>query len=86
MVDLFRKTILNNEKYEKLIGEKTQNWEVERIALIDMILLKMSMAELISFPGIPVPDPAAVLPVERADLASNRNFDNNASCLCSNSL
>jgi N utilization substance protein B len=52
--DLFSKTILNNEEYEKAISAKTQNWEVERIALIDMILLKMSMAELIAFPGIPV--------------------------------
>jgi len=52
--DLFSKTILNDQEYEQAISAKTQNWEVERIALIDMILLKMSMAELIAFPGIPV--------------------------------
>ncbi len=52
--DLFTKTILNDKEYEEAIASKTQNWEVERIALIDMILLKMAMAELIAFPGIPV--------------------------------
>lgn len=52
--DLFLKTILHDKEYEEAISSKTQNWEVERIALIDMILLKMSMAELIAFPGIPV--------------------------------
>ena len=52
--DLFMKTILHDKEYEMAISSKTQNWEVERIALIDMILLKMSMAELIAFPGIPV--------------------------------
>jgi N utilization substance protein B len=52
--ELFSKTILHDKEYEEAISSKTQNWEVERIALIDMILLKMSMAELITFPGIPV--------------------------------
>jgi N utilization substance protein B len=52
--DLFSKTILHDKEYEEAIAEKTQNWEVERIALIDMILLKMALAELIAFPGIPV--------------------------------
>lgn len=52
--ELFAKTILHDKEYEEAISSKTQNWEVERIALIDMILLKMSMAEMIAFPGIPV--------------------------------
>ena len=52
--DLFAKTILHDKEYEEAISLKTQNWEVERIALVDMILLKMSMAEMIAFPGIPV--------------------------------
>lgn len=53
MLDLFRKTILNNEKYEKLIGEKTQNWEVERIALMDVLLMKMAITEILNFSNIP---------------------------------
>lgn len=52
--ELFSKTILHDKEYEEAIASKTQNWDVERIALIDMILLKMAMAELIAFPGIPV--------------------------------
>lgn len=53
MLSLFRKTILNNEEYEKLIGEKTQNWEVERIAMMDVLLMKMAIAEILNFPNIP---------------------------------
>jgi N utilization substance protein B len=52
--ELFSKTILHDKEYEEAIATKTQNWEVERIALIDMILLKMALAEMVSFPGIPV--------------------------------
>jgi len=51
---LFSKTILDDAQYEQAIASKTKNWEVERIALIDMILLKMAMAELVSFSAIPV--------------------------------
>ncbi len=52
--ELFRKTIINNQKFEKLIAESTTNWEVERIAVIDNILLKMALVELTEFPSIPV--------------------------------
>lgn len=53
MLDLFRKTILNNEAYSKLIGEKTQNWEVERIAMMDVLLMKMAITEILNFSNIP---------------------------------
>ena len=52
--DLFRQTILRNEEIEKLIGDKTKNWEVERIAMMDVLLMKMAVAEIIHFPSIPV--------------------------------
>lgn len=51
---LFRETIKNNEYFESLIDAKTRNWEIERIALMDVILLKMALSEILSFPGIPV--------------------------------
>ena len=51
---LFVKTILNNPEYETAISERTKNWEVERIALMDILILKMALAELIHFPNIPV--------------------------------
>ncbi|MCX6230958.1 MAG: transcription antitermination factor NusB [Bacteroidetes bacterium] len=54
VIDLFRKTIVNSDKYEKLIAEKTTNWEVDRIAVVDNILIKMALAELLEFPSIPV--------------------------------
>ena len=51
---LFTQTILNNKVFEEDISERTKNWEIERIALMDILILKMALAELISFPNIPV--------------------------------
>jgi N utilization substance protein B len=52
--DLFRKTVIHSEEFSALIGERTRNWELERIALTDIILLKMALTELLFFPNIPV--------------------------------
>lgn len=51
---LFRKTIVKSETYEKLIEGKVKNWEMERIAVMDVLLLKMALAELLEFPSIPI--------------------------------
>ncbi len=51
---LFRKTILHHHEFEEDIKEKTPNWEVERIADMDLILIKMAIAEFLYFPSIPV--------------------------------
>jgi len=51
---LFRKSILNNEELEKVIMPNTKNWELERIAYMDMLLMKMAVCELLEFPSIPV--------------------------------
>ena len=51
---LFSQTILHNKEFEQSISERTKNWEVDRIALMDILILKMALAELISFPNIPV--------------------------------
>lgn len=50
---LFKKTVLKQQTYEKDIAEKTPNWETDRIADIDMILIKMAITEFINFPSIP---------------------------------
>ena len=50
---LFKKTIENDLKAESLIEKLTQNWELERIAKLDVILLKMGICELLEFPEIP---------------------------------
>ncbi|WP_073311839.1 transcription antitermination factor NusB [Flavobacterium terrae] len=51
---LFRKTILNNDTLAKEFADKTPNWESERIAEIDSIILKMAICEFLKFPSIPV--------------------------------
>lgn len=53
-VDLFRKTIEHDEELTQLIGDKTKNWETDRIAIIDLLLMKMALCEIMSFPHIPV--------------------------------
>lgn len=52
--ELLRKTIDFGDEYGLLIATKAENWETERIALLDMILMKMGLTELEHFPEIPV--------------------------------
>ena len=54
VLDLFRKSILKGKNYEEEIIKKTPNWESDRIADIDMILMKMAVTEFVDFPSIPV--------------------------------
>jgi N utilization substance protein B len=51
---LFEETIAVEEKYESLIAAKAQNWDIERIAMTDKIILEMAISEMINFPSIPV--------------------------------
>lgn len=53
-IELFHKTILNDKEFAPLIAAKTQNWDIERIALMDVIIMKMALTEIIKFPEIPV--------------------------------
>ena len=50
---IFTKTVLKHKEYERDIEDKTPNWETDRIADIDMILIKMAITEFINFPSIP---------------------------------
>ncbi len=52
-IDLFRKTILHQDEFTADVDEKTPNWDTERIADIDMILIKMALTEFVYFPSIP---------------------------------
>ncbi|MBL7926556.1 MAG: transcription antitermination protein NusB [Bacteroidia bacterium] len=54
MRKLFSETIKHNEWFTQLIADKTKNWEVERIAIMDVIMLKMALAEVTCFESIPV--------------------------------
>ncbi|MBO0329271.1 transcription antitermination factor NusB [[Muricauda] lutisoli] len=51
--ELLTKTLLNDAKWEKEIEGKTPNWDNDRIAEIDSIILKMAICELLNFPSIP---------------------------------
>jgi N utilization substance protein B len=51
---LFRKAIVNSEKCSKLIDKNTTNWEVERIALMDILVMQLAITEILEFPEIPV--------------------------------
>jgi len=51
---LFRKTISGDKEYEKLIDEKTKNWELDRIAAMDVLLMKMAIAEFMHISNVPV--------------------------------
>lgn len=52
--DLFRKVMLHHTSFEDDIASKTPNWEADRIADVDMILIKMAITEFLKFPSIPV--------------------------------
>ena len=54
ILDLFKLTIKYAKEYQELISAKTKNWEADRIALIDNLLMRMAITELIHFPTIPV--------------------------------
>lgn len=51
---LYRKTLIHSDEFNTIIADKAQNWELDRIALMDTILLKMAMTEFVDFPSIPV--------------------------------
>ena len=53
-IDLFKKTLLNKTALNKEIELKTQNWDSDRIANVDFVLLQMAICELKNFPSIPV--------------------------------
>ncbi len=52
--ELYEQTLQEDEKYEAMIAESVQNWDVERVALLDKIILKMALSEMYIFRSIPV--------------------------------
>ena len=51
---LFRTTIQNEKYFRQLIREQTLNWDIERIAMMDLVIMQVALAELTSFPEIPL--------------------------------
>ncbi len=54
MQELVQKTIRDDSYFQQLISEKTKNWDAERIAMVDIILMKMALCEIINIASIPV--------------------------------
>lgn len=51
---LFRRTILNADYYRHLISENAKNWDLDRVAFMDVVIMQIALAEILSFPNIPV--------------------------------
>ncbi|MBM3402211.1 MAG: transcription antitermination factor NusB [Bacteroidetes bacterium] len=54
VLDLFKKVIAFEKEYQEMIAQKTKNWDSERIALMDTLLMRMAITELIHFPSVPI--------------------------------
>ena len=53
-IKLLHETILNEQKFREQITHHAENWDFERIAFMDVIIMQVAMAELYSFPSIPI--------------------------------
>ncbi len=51
---LFNKTIIHQKQCSELIDANTTNWEIERIALMDILVMQLAITEILEFPEIPV--------------------------------
>ena len=54
VIDLYEKTILHSDEFIKMIESRATNWEIDRIAIMDILLLKMAIAELVYLDNIPL--------------------------------
>lgn len=51
---LFRNTLLNADYYRKLVADNVRNWEFNRLALMDLLIMQIALAEMLTFPNIPI--------------------------------
>ena len=51
---LFRQAITNAEAYRNLMSGNTKKWDLERLAFMDILIMQVALAEILSFPTIPV--------------------------------
>lgn len=54
IIHLFEQSIRFNNDYQQLISDKTKNWEPDRIAMMDTLLMKMAITEFVNFNSVPV--------------------------------
>lgn len=53
-IKLFRQTLLKGAEYRERINNHMKNWETERIANMDLIIMQVALAEIMTFPSIPI--------------------------------
>jgi len=53
-IRLFRQSLLNGKEYKERIEKHIKNWETERIANMDLVIMQVALAEIMNFPTIPV--------------------------------
>ncbi len=51
---LFRSTILNADDYQRMMSEASRNWDFSRLAYMDVIIMQIAIAEMMTFPSIPI--------------------------------
>ena len=51
---LFRATIMNGEEYQHYMSEASRNWDFSRLAYMDIIIMQIAIAEMMTFPSIPI--------------------------------
>lgn len=51
---LFRATILNADTYQRYMSEASRNWDFSRLAYMDVVIMQIAIAEMLTFPNIPV--------------------------------
>lgn len=51
---LFRSTILNADQYQRYMTEASRNWDFSRLAYMDVVIMQLAIAEMLTFPNIPV--------------------------------
>ena len=51
---LFRATILNADTYQRYMSEASHNWDFSRLAYMDVVIMQIAIAEMMTFPNIPI--------------------------------
>ncbi|MGL4293109.1 MAG: transcription antitermination factor NusB [Bacteroidales bacterium] len=51
---LFRKSLLDASRFREMIEENTKNWDIDRLAFMDIVIMIVALAEITNFPSIPV--------------------------------
>jgi N utilization substance protein B len=51
---LFRATIMNGDEYQHFMSESSRNWDFSRLAYMDIVIMQIAIAEMMTFPSIPI--------------------------------